>query len=349
VVSASPKAAVAYRAAMPAVINTAEMPTGDIVRNRDASLAVAARLRSIAGIVGPDRLTSFDANAISDAMFGDTVFANVMMLGAAWQNGLVPVSVDAVMRAIELNDVAIDTNKRAFACGRLAVAAPDFIASLLGPAQLEETLDQIIARRAEFLTAYQDISYAARYLAVVKAVRADELNRLPGSELLTQAVARALFKLMAYKDEYEVARLHTDTGLKERLQTEFEGDFEIKYHLAPPLLPAGRDARGRPLKRTFGSWIEPGFRALARLKFLRGTRFDPFGHTRERRMERHLIRWYESILTEVRPRLHAETIETLVEIASLPMDIRGYGPVKDAAVETVMTKLESLRTRLPHQ
>ncbi|HEY4987743.1 MAG TPA: indolepyruvate ferredoxin oxidoreductase family protein, partial [Bradyrhizobium sp.] len=349
VVSSSPKAAVAYRAAMPAVINTAEMPTGDIVRNRDASLAVAARLRSVAGIVGPDRLASFDANAMSDAMFGDTVFANVIMLGAAWQNGLVPVSVDAVMRAIELNDVAIDNNKRAFACGRLAVAAPDFIASLLGPTQPEETLDQIIARRAEFLTAYQDISYAARYLAVVKEVRADELNRLPGSQRFTQAVARALFKLMAYKDEYEVARLHTDTGLKERLQTEFEGDFDIKYHLAPPLLPAARDSRGRPLKRTFGSWIEPGFRGLARLKFLRGTPFDPFGHTRERRMERHLIGWYESILTEVRPRLHAETIETLVEIASLPMDIRGYGPVKDAAVETVMTKLESLRTRLRHQ
>ena len=237
--------------------------------------------------------------------------------------------------------------QRAFACGRLAVAAADFAPSLSGSPQAEETLDQIIARRAEFLTAYQSARYAQRYLAVVNAVRADEGKRLPGSQQLTQAVARALFKLMAYKDEYEVARLHTDTGLKERLRREFEGDFAIKYHLAPPFLPAGRDARGRPLKRAFGSWIEPAFRALARLKFLRGTPFDPFGHARERRMERNLVGWYESLLTDLRPLLHAETVATMVEIAALPMEIRGYGPVKDAAVEKVMTKIGALRARLP--
>jgi indolepyruvate ferredoxin oxidoreductase len=349
VVSSSPKAAGAYRAAMRAVINTAEMPTGDIVRNRDASLAIAARLESIARIVGPDHLKSFDANAISDAMFGDTVFANVVMLGAAWQHGLVPVSLDALMRAIELNGVAIDDNKRAFACGRLAGATADFVASVLGSAEAKETTEQIIARRGEFLTAYQDARYAARYLAIVSAARADERDRLPGSERLTQAVARSLFKLMAYKDEYEVARLHTDTGLKQRLQREFEGDFKIRYHLAPPLLPASRDARGRPLKRAFGSWIEPAFRALARLRLLRGTPLDPFGHTRERRMERHLIGWYESLLTEMRPLLNAETAATIVAIAALPMDIRGYGPVKDAAVDMVMTKLERLRAGLAQQ
>ncbi len=275
------------------------------------------------------------------------MFANVIMLGAAWQNGLVPVSLEALLRAIELNDVAIDNNKRAFACGRLAVAAADVAASLLGPPPTQETLDQIIARRAEFLTAYQNARYAQRYLDMVNAVRADEGERVPGSQQLTQAVARSLFKLMAYKDEYEVARLHTDTGLKQRLQREFEGDFAIKYHLAPPLLPAGRDARGRPLKRAFGSWIEPAFRALARLKFLRGTPFDPFGHTSERRMERNLIGWYETLLTDLRPLLHAETAATMVEIAALPMEIRGYGPVKDAAVETVKTKIATLRNRLP--
>jgi len=347
VVSSSPKAAATYHQAMRAVINTAEMPTGDIVRNRDASLAVSARLQSIARIIGPDHLGSFDANALSDAVFGDTVFANVIMLGAAWQNGLVPVSAEALMRAIELNGVAIDDNKRAFACGRLAIAAADFATSLLGPPQAEETLDQIIARRAEFLASYQGRRYAARYLAVVNEMRADEDERLPGSQKLAQAVARALFKLMAYKDEYEVARLHTDTGLKERLSRQFEGDFAIKYHLAPPLLPAGRDARGRPLKRAFGAWIEPVFRALARLKFLRGTPFDPFGHTRERRMERNLIGWYETLLTDLRPLLHAETVGTLVEIAALPMEIRGYGPVKDAAVDKVMTKIRTLRSQLP--
>jgi indolepyruvate ferredoxin oxidoreductase len=253
------------------------------------------------------------------------------------------------MRAIELNGVAVDDNKRAFACGRLTVAAGDFAESVLGAPPAEETLDEIIARRVAFLTAYQDARYAARYRAVVDEVRDDELRRMPGSTRLTQAVARALFKLMAYKDEYEVARLHTATGLQQRLQREFEGDFRINYHLAPPFLAAGRDARGRPRKRAFGPWIEPAFRALARFKFLRGTRFDPFGLSRERVAERKLIGWYESLLTELRPLLHAETVATIVEIASLPMEIRGFGPVKDEAIGKVMTKLGQLRARLPQR
>jgi indolepyruvate ferredoxin oxidoreductase len=345
VVSSSSKAMAAYRPAMRAVINMAEMPTGDIVRNPDASLAGPMRLQSIARVIDPKNIRSFDANRISDALFGDTVFANVIMLGAGWQQGLVPVSMEALMRAIELNGVAIEQNKRALASGRLAVADADFIASLLGQAQPEETLDQIIERRADFLTSYQDIRYAARYRAIVDGVRATERDRVAGSELLTSAVARALFKLMAYKDEYEVARLHSETGLQDKLRREFAGNFTIKYHLAPPLLPAGRDARGRPLKRQFGAWIEPAFRMLARLKILRGTPLDPFGYARERRMERNLIAWYETLLTELLPLLHAGTAGSLAEIASLPMEIRGYGPVKQAAVEKVKAKVENLRNK----
>jgi len=216
---------------------------------------------------------------------------------------------------------------------------------LLGQAQPEETLDQIIERRTEFLTAYQDARYAERYRAIVDGVRAAERDRAPGSERLTTAVARSLFKLMSYKDEYEVARLHTQTGLQEKLRREFEGDFKVKYHLAPPLLPGGSDARGRPLKRQFGAWIEPAFRALARLKVLRGTPLDPFGYTSERRMERNLIAWYETLLKELLPRLHAGTVGSFAEIAALPMDIRGYGPVKQAAVEKVKATVESLRNR----
>jgi indolepyruvate ferredoxin oxidoreductase len=344
VVSSSSKATATYRPAMRAVINMADMPTGDIVRNPDASLAGPMRLQSIARIIGHNNIRSFDANRVSDAVFGDTVFANVIMLGAAWQQGLVPVSMEALTRAIELNGVAVEQNKRALACGRLAVADENFTASLLGQTPAEETLDQIIERRADFLTSYQDTRYAARYRTIVLSVRAAERDRVAGSELFTSAVARALFKLMAYKDEYEVARLHTETGLQDKLRREFEGDFKIKYHLAPPFLPAGRDARGRPLKRQFGPWIEPAFRVLARLKILRGTRLDPFGYARERRIERDLIAWYETLLTELLPLLHAGTVGSLTEIASLPMEIRGYGPVKEAAVEKVKAKVASLRS-----
>jgi len=346
VVSSSSKAMATYRAEMRAVVNTAEMPTGDIVRNRDASLAGAMRLQSIERGIGLENIRSFDANRISDALFGDTVFANVIMLGAAWQQGLVPVSDEALMRAIELNGVAVEQNKRAFTCGRLAIADNDFAASLLGQARTEETLDQIIARRADFLISYQDGRYAERYRQFVNSVRAAEHDRVPNSQSLTIAVARSLFKLMAYKDEYEVARLHTQTGFQDRLRAEFDGDFKIKYHLAPPILPAGKDARGRPLKREFGGWIEPVFRMLARLKVLRGTPLDIFGYTRERQMERKLIAWYEELLTQLLPRLHAGTAGPLAEIAALPMEIRGYGPVKDAAVEQVQAKVGNLRAAL---
>ncbi|MGA2291186.1 indolepyruvate ferredoxin oxidoreductase family protein [Bradyrhizobium sp.] len=346
VVSSSAKAASTYRLGMGAVVNTAEMPTGDIVRHPDASLDAPLRAESIARVIGPGHVTSLDANQLSDRVFGDTVFANVIMLGAAWQRGLVPVSSDALMRAIELNGVAVEQNQRAFACGRLAVADQNFALSLQGPAPPEESLDQIVARRADFLTAYQDAEYAARYRQFVTGVGVGEQARVPQSQAFTIAVARALFKLMAYKDEYEVARLHTETGLQEKLRQEFEGDFKIKYHLAPPILPAGRDARGRPLKRSFGPWIEPAFRVLARLKSLRGTRLDIFGYAHERRMERALIPWYQALVTELMPHLRADTIPRLVEIAALPMEIRGYGPVKNAAVEKVQAKAGNLRAAM---
>lgn len=346
VVSSSVKASTAYRAAMRAVINTAEMPTGDIVRHRDASLATSARLARLERLVGPERITSFDANRASEALFGDSVFANVMMLGAAWQLGLVPVTSQALLRAIELNGVAIEQNKQAFAGGRLAAADGNFVLSLLGAAIKEETLEDVIKRRADFLGAYQNAAYARRYTTLVDRVRSIEHRRLPGSSALTTAVAKSLFKLMAYKDEYEVARLHMETGFLDRLREEFEGDFSIKYHLAPPILSSGKDARGRPLKRQFGPWIQPAFRALARLKFLRGTAFDIFGYTRERRMERGLIDWYEALVSELLPRLAAETIDASAKIAGLPMEIRGYGPVKETAAKDVKAEIARLRNEV---
>jgi indolepyruvate ferredoxin oxidoreductase len=343
VVSSSSKASTTYRPAMRAVLNMAEMPTGDMVRNRDVDLATQQRLRSITELISADNIVSFDANRAATTLLGDTVFANMIMLGAAWQRGLVPVTLKAVMRAIELNGVATEENKQAFSSGRLAAADPDFRTSLEGASPAMEPLDDMITRRAEFLKDYQDADYADRYLKRINEVRAAESNLLPGSSVFTTAAAHSLFKLMAYKDEYEVARLHTQTGFREKLRDEFDGDFRVKYHLAPPILFAGRDARGRSLKRQFGAWIEPLFGLLARLRFLRGTSLDPFGYTGERKMELGLIAWYDTLIAELLPLLRADTLDTLVKIASLPMEIRGYGPVKEAAMHTVQSRIEAMK------
>ena len=347
VVSSSEKASRAYGEGMRAVVNLAEMPTGDIVRNRDASLAATTRLKAIARAIGSDAIKSFDANLLAEKIFGETVFANVILMGAAWQLGLVPVSRDALQRAIELNGVAVEQNKQAFACGRLAIADPDFVASIVGPEQpKEETLDQLIARRAAFLTAYQDSSYAAQYTELVARVRHIEASAGGTSEGLTAAVARALFKLMAYKDEYEVARLYTQTDFEQKLREVFEGDFSIAYHLAPPLLSWRKDARGRPVKRRFKTGARLMFALLARLKRLRGTPFDLFGYARDRRIERELIDWYRTLIDELCRELDPADIGIATEIAALPMDIRGYGPVKDQALTAVGKRLADLTTRL---
>ncbi|RST85692.1 indolepyruvate ferredoxin oxidoreductase family protein [Aquibium carbonis] len=341
VVSSSPKASATYRPGMKAAVNLAKMPTGDIVRRRDADLAIDQRLSAIASIVGRDALAAIDANHLSERLFGDSVFANVLMLGFAWQQRLVPVSLDALRQAIELNGVAVEANHRAFLIGRIAQAMPERLEGLLAPkTPAKETLDQTIARREAFLVDYQDARYAARYRRTVDRVR--RLEREIGGERLTTAVARSLFKLMAYKDEYEVARLHTQTGFADRLKQDFEGDFRIVHHLAPPMLAAGHDARGRPLKRAFGPWIRVPLNALARLKRLRGTVLDPFGYTAERRMERGLVAWYEAKVDAAVGRLTRDNQASLAEALALPMQIRGYGPVKEEAAARIKAQMERL-------
>lgn len=338
VVSSSPKASASYRPGMRAVVNLAEMPTGDIVRKRDASLHVDQRLAAIEGVTGKDALAAMDANRLSEKLMGDTVFANVMMLGFAWQKGLVPVSLNALTQAIVLNGVAIEKNHRAFLIGRLAAEKPDALKGLLDPKpQADGTLDEIVTRREAFLTDYQNAAYAARYRRLVDRVRAAEAPF--GSDAVSRAVARSLFKLMAYKDEYEVARLHTQTGFSARIAEEFEGDYRIVHHLAPPFLASGTDARGRPLKREFGPWVRLPFRMLARMKRLRGTAFDPFGHTAERRMERELIGWYEAHVEKALAQLDTGNAATLAETLALPMQIRGYGPVKEEAAKRIRTEM----------
>ncbi len=337
VVSSSAKASLTYKPSQTrAVVNTAVMPTGDLVQNRDADLNAATRLQKIAQTVHGPSLKSLDANALSDVLLGDTVFANVMMLGAAWQAGLVPLSEGALMRAIELNGVKPDQNKDAFAWGRITVHAPDAVERIAAlPVTSVQSLDEIIARRSAFLVEYQDEGWAKAYLGTVEKVKAAETRTMGAAGALTEAVAKGLFKLMSYKDEYEVARLHTQTGFVEGLADRFEGPFTVKHHLAPPLIPSKRDARGRPVKRVFGPWIRTAFRPLAKMKRLRGSAWDVFGYTQERKMERALITEYIDLTDTLIHGLTPETHTEAVRIAGLVMGIRGFGPVKEDAAKVV--------------
>ncbi|UWQ84032.1 indolepyruvate ferredoxin oxidoreductase family protein [Leisingera caerulea] len=334
VVSSAPKASVHYRSGTKVVLNRAEMPTGDLVLRRDADLMAGVREKTIADAVGPKNLSGFNANEAAEKMLGDAVLANVMMLGFAWQKGLVPVSAGALDQAIELNGVAIDKNRLAFAIGRAMAVDPNLVASHYEETpQKEETLDELIERRATFLTGYQNMAYASRYTAALNRFR----EALPhdAQEELTAAAARSLFKLMAYKDEYEVARLLTSDRFRHQLEEEFEGDFSVKYHLAPPLLNWKQDARGRPVKRVFGAWLRPAMNLLAKGKALRGSAFNIFGYHEEARLHRELLAWYEGVLDTVASRYAAEKREACLKLLKAPMEIRGYGPVRLQAAKDV--------------
>ena len=340
VVSSSPKASTTYHRGTRAVLNTAVMPTGDLVQNRDADLNTDTRLDAISKGVDAAQLHTLDANALSEALLGDTVFANVMMLGAAWQAGLVPLSLAALMKAIELNGVKPDQNKRAFSWGRLVVhnrAGVEAVANL--PVSAVQTLDQMIDSRASFLADYQDAAWADSYRDTIANLRAAEISAVGSAGPLTEAALKGLFKLMSYKDEYEVARLHSQTGFIEGLKDRFDGKITIRHHLAPPLLPGAKDGRGRPVKRSFGPWVQVAFQRLAKMKRLRGTRLDPFGYTKERRMERSLIDEYRSVLDRLALALPPDNVNDAARIAGHVMDIRGFGPVKDEAVVRVRDKI----------
>ena len=336
VVSSSPKASLTYsRNHTQAVINSAEMMTADFVMHRDANLRANDRLTAIGEAIGPDKLQTLDANKLADVLMGDTIYANVLLLGFAWQRGLVPVSLDALMRAIELNNVAVENNKLAFAWGRIAAADPDRVAGALKrDFAVAETLDESIARRRDFLVDYQNEALAKRYVSLVQRVR-DAEDALGGKGELTLAAAKSYFKLLSYKDEYEVARLHTRKEFLESVRQDFGENAKLRFHLAPPILNPGTDARGRPRKTEFGAWMLPVFRLLSRLRGLRGTPFDLLGRTAERRMERELIREFEALVDDIVPTLTPARLTAATELISLFMDIRGYGPVKEAAVNQV--------------
>ena len=341
VVSSSAKASRTYRRDRThAVLNTTEMSTADFVRNPDANMKADSRVDEIGNAVGPNNLSTLAANKLAEIWLGDTIYANVVMLGFAWQQGLLPVSLAAIERAIELNGVKVPENVRAFGLGRLAALDPAAIRVVDAPQ--DESLDDAIARREAYLVDYQDAALAARYRQLVDRVRAAEsaFDRTGGLPV-TDAVVRAWFKTLAYKDEYEVARLHANTDFVDGVRQSFGPSAKLKFHLAPPLLPANLDARGRPRKREFGAWILPVFRILAGLKGLRGTRLDIFGYTAERRMERALIGEFEATVERVLGDLSEDTQADAASIIDMYMKIRGFGPVKEEASLRVREQIET--------
>jgi indolepyruvate ferredoxin oxidoreductase len=309
--------------------------------------------RSIEAATGPDRTQLLDATGLATGLLGDSIASNLFMLGFAHQRGLVPLSSEAIERAIELNAVAVEFNRAAFRWGRRAALDPALVAGRATPAasvpeshRLSETLDELIARRVAFLTQYQDAAYAARFAARVRKVRAAEAAAVPGSTALTEAAARSLFKLMAYKDEYEVARLYTETDFLKRVAERFEGPYELRFHLAPPLLGNRDPQTGHLKKREFGPRTLTLFRLLARLRRLRGTRFDIFGRSAERKTERRLIADYEAVLDEMAAVLASANHAAAIELASLPLEIRGFGHVKDESIARATAKGAALLARL---
>ena len=331
-----------------AILNTHLTPTADFALNPDAQFHAAELRRLVSEAAGANRTEFVDATVLATAIMGDAIATNLFMLGMAAQRGLLPVGVAAIERAIELNGVAMESNRRTFALGRMAafdLKAVEAAASpqrILPAAPIAESREEALGRRIDFLAEYQDKAYADSYAQFVAKVEAVERERVPGQTGLTDAVLRSLFKLMAYKDEYEVARLYADPGFQERLATQFEGDLKLTFHLAPPLI-ASRDPRtGELRKREFGGWMLPVFRILAKLKGLRGGRFDIFGYTAERRMERRFIADYRKLIDGVLARLDRDNHDLAMAIARVPEEIRGYGHVKERSIKAAEAKWQQL-------
>jgi indolepyruvate ferredoxin oxidoreductase len=387
------------------VLNSYEAMPGTFTMRPDMQFPAPDIVAAVRTALGGKDPALVDATQLATALMGDAIAANLFMLGYAWQRGLVPISFDAIMRAVELNGAAVQMNRTAFAWGRLAAidlpavveaagvvknaptaaeATPHALPLLaptasegresglipqtdtlrsadelrhipasadaqetfqpLDDARLSRSLDELVARRVAFLTDYQDAAYAGRYRDLVAKVRAAEQAKTPGSTDLSEAVARYAFKLMAYKDEYEVARLYTSGEFRRRIEQQFEGDFKVHFHLAPPLL-AKKDAQGRLMKQEFGPWVFTAFKFLAKLRGLRGGRLDIFGYTEERKMERQLIADYFATIERLLAGLNPGNAALAAEIAAIPEHIRGYGHVKEAHLHKARAREAELLTR----
>ena len=319
-----------------AVINAGVAPTGDFTRDPDLQVPGREMADAIREACGATAADFVDATALATALMGDSIATNLFMVGLAWQKGLIPLGEAAILQAIELNGAAVESNKRAFEWGRRAAVDLPAVQRAATPPEakpesqrMSQSLEETIERRRAFLTDYQDAAYAKRYTDFVQKVRNAEASRAGDSTLLTSMVARYLFKLMAYKDEYEVARLYTGSDFLKRVQAQFEGDYRLNLHLAPPLWAKTDPTTGEPRKRAYGPWMLKAMGALAKLKGLRGTAFDVFGYSAERKGERALIEEYRRTIENLLESLAAERVALAAEIAAIPEFIRGYGPVKE--------------------
>jgi len=349
IVSASKETVQRMRAGRTRVaLNGYSTPTAAFVKNGAWQNPAQACVNDIGQAIGsdthPQHLGVFDANAVATQLMGDSIFINPMILGYAWQRGWIPLGRESLLRAIELNEVAVEHNKQAFEWGRQCAHDGSRVQAVLKPAQVlqfkpRESLEALVERRAGFLVDYQNAAYAQTYRDFVAQVQGAEAA--VGKTSLTDAVARNLFKLMAYKDEYEVARLHSDPAFQQRLRDQFEGDFQLKFHLAPPLLSKTNE-QGELIKQTYGPWMLSVFGWLARFKGLRGTAFDIFGKTEERHTERALIQDYRASIEEVLRSLNADNHALAVDIARLPDQIKGYGHVKARHLAKVRPQWERL-------
>jgi indolepyruvate ferredoxin oxidoreductase len=317
-----------------AIINTDATQTGSFLRNAKARFPVNDLKQRLIGRLDASRAEFVAADTYARALTGDVQGVNLLLLGMAWQKGWIPLTRGAIEQAIRLNGVAVSANLAAFAWGRRLAIQPGLVVNSEGDTKIDtSTIDGLIAHRARALVAFQDVAYSARYRTAVETIRRVEQERMPGQTALTEAVARYAYKLMSYKDEYEVARLLSDPAFFKRIEREFEGPYKVVFHMAPPLLARKNPATGHLKKRAYGPSTLALLRILARLKGLRGTWADPFGYSAERRTERQLIGQYLDVIAKISEELTLENHAVAVELASLPDEIRGYGHVKEASIQ----------------
>jgi indolepyruvate ferredoxin oxidoreductase len=331
------------------IVNDGLTPTAAFVTDNTINYDMAAMRSRIAR--ASRRLESIDAEELALRLLGDTIYANMFQTGYAYQLGEIPIGEEAILKAIELNGAAVKANQRAFRLGRLAAHDRAAILKLAGldkpdGPKFAESFEEIVAKRVDFLTAYQNAAYAARYRTTLDKIRAAEAVRAPGKHGLAEMAARALFKLMAYKDEYEVARLYTSGEFHKKLNQEFEGNFSLSFHLAPPIFGATDPNTGRPRKMEFGSYMMSAFRVLAALKGLRGTWLDIFARNPERKLEVAMIGDYERLIGEIAAGLTPANHATALALAELPLEVKGYGYIKDANYKQAKAKEAALLRRL---
>ena len=327
-----------------AVINSHEAMTAEFTRDADTIFPAKSMFDLITECVGKEKTSFVDANSIVEKLLGGTMGVNIFLAGYAYQKGLIPISGEAIAEAIRLNGASIEENIQAFKLGRLSACGKLPELDLTSHTEVAETLDDILSYRKAYLIKYQNEGYAQRYENLVRKVERAEQEI--DSQQVTLAVARYYFKLLAYKDEYEVARLYSSDEYKKSLQDQFEGNYKLEFHLAPPLIAPVDKHSGLPRKIKFGAWMWTAFRLLARFRFLRGTALDPFGYTADRKLERKLIREYEQRVDELLPQINSEKLDQITSILSLPENIRGFGHIKARNAEIAATELKRLMALL---